>query len=262
MNSWSRTRKRIILAIVLAAVIVLIGVPFFFLFYEEPTCFDKKLNGDETGVDCGGSCQLLCSAESLPLIIKGDPRVLSIATSTFEVVALFENPNADAEIYRGEYLVKIFDSSSAIPIKILEGSTFIPKGETFAIFEGPFNLEAGVVPTRAVLEWQKEGLVWRKNTEVKPELLVKDAIVSRATSTPRLTAVVENLSLGSVSNIDLIALISDEEGNIFAASKTFVDTLAVGEESPVVFTWPRPFSSRVAGVLILTRIFPDPSFIR
>ena len=87
MNQWSRTRKRIVLVIVLFALSVLIGVPVFFLFYEKPTCFDKERNGDEAGVDCGGSCQLLCAAESLPLLLKGDPRIISVAPELFEVVA-------------------------------------------------------------------------------------------------------------------------------------------------------------------------------
>lgn len=262
MNSWSRTRKRIILSIVLFAVIVLIGIPLFFLFYNKPTCFDKKLNGDETGVDCGGSCQLLCSAESLPIIMKGDPRVLIVASSTYEVVALLDNPNQTAEILRARYTLKVFDSISPIPLKIIEGETFVPKGATFAIFAGPFTLEVGLVPTRGTLEWEKGSLIWQKNTEPVPEIIIKDKLVTGADSNPRLEATVENASLESVSNLDFVALISDEEGNIFAASKTFIDTLSVGEEAPIIFTWPRSFVRNATQIDIITRIFPDPSFIK
>src|SRR5258706_15176144 len=100
MNSWSRNRKRIIFGILALGVVVLVGLPIYFLFYRAPTCSDLKMNGDETGVDCGGSCQLLCSTQSLPLLMKGDPRVLMVATSTYEVVALVENANNSAEIYQ------------------------------------------------------------------------------------------------------------------------------------------------------------------
>src|SRR3970282_2599305 len=101
--------------------IVLIGVPMFFLFYRAPTCFDARQNGDEAGVDCGGSCQLLCGAESLPLLTKGDPRVLTLATSTYQVVALIGNANATAEIYRARYALKLYSASSSIPVKVIEG---------------------------------------------------------------------------------------------------------------------------------------------
>lgn len=262
MNQWSRNRKRIILSIIFFVLIVLIGAPIFFLFYRAPTCFDGKQNGDEAGIDCGGSCQLLCTASSLPLISKGDPRVLEVADGVFEIVALLENPNASGEIYRAQYLFKLYDALSVIPLKVIEGETFVPKGETFAIFEGPFNLEEGVTPTRATFEWKDESLVWQKNTLEVPELLVKDFILSRETTNPRLDANIENTSLENVSNIDLVVLISNETGSIFAASKTFIDTLPAGEKAPIVFTWPRPFGDKVLDVDIIIRILPDRSFIR
>ncbi len=83
MNDWSRMRKRLVLIILIVAIVVLIGVPLYFLFYKAPTCSDGLMNGDETGVDCGGSCQRLCTAESLPIVINGDPRVLTVAPNVF-----------------------------------------------------------------------------------------------------------------------------------------------------------------------------------
>jgi hypothetical protein len=262
MNSWSRNRKRIILAIVIFAVVVLVGIPFFFLFYKAPTCSDAVMNGDETGVDCGGSCQRICSAESLPLILKGDPQVLTIASSTYEVVAVLDNPNQSAEIYKAEYSIKLYGSESAIPVKVIEGSTFIPKGVSFAIFEGPFKLEAGLVAERATLEWNKTSLVWRKNPNPEPDIEIKDQALIQEDTVPRLEATVENKSLSSVENIDLIALITDAEGNIFAASKTYIDSLAPSTETPAVFSWPRPFKTKAVGIQIMKRIFPDRTFIR
>ncbi len=262
MNSWSRSRKRIILGIVLFIVVVLIGVPLYFLLYRAPTCFDGAVNGDETGIDCGGSCQLLCTAESLPLISRGDPRVLEVSPSVFEVVALVENPNASAEIRHARYTFKLYDSSSAIPVKVIGGETFVSKGSIFAVFEGPFTLEAGVMPTRAVLEWQKGNIVWEKNISPAPELLIKNQVLSKEDSNPRIDASVENRSPENVSNIDLIALVSDGEGNIFAASKTFIETLPGGAVEPVVFTWPRPFNATTTQIEIIVRIFPDRSFLR
>lgn len=240
----------------------MIGVPVFLLFYSAPTCSDGRLNGDETGVDCGGSCQRLCSVESLPLILKGDPRILTVATSTYEVVVLLENANADAEIRGAEYSIKLFGSSSLIPLKVIVGRTYIPQGATFAIFEGPFALEEGVAPIRATLEWQENTLVWEKRLERTAELVVQTPTLTRTEASPRLEVVVRNPSSESVSNIDLIALISDKDGNIFAASKTFIDRLEAGAESQAIFTWPRPFTSTAVEIKIIPRVFPDRSYIR
>lgn len=262
MNSWSRNRKRIILSIVISVLIVFVATPLFFLFYRAPTCSDLKQNGDETGLDCGGSCQLLCTSESLPLILKGDPRVLKVSNNTFEVVALVENPNASGEIYRAGYTLKLYDSKTTTPLKVIEGETYVPKGATFVIFEGPFTLGEEVVPTRATFGWKEETLLWQKNTLQTPELVVRNLSLSRENTNPRLNATIENNSFESVSNIDLVALLSNETGSIFAASKTFIDTLPMGGRAPVAFTWPQPFSDNVININIIIRIFPDKNFIR
>jgi hypothetical protein len=262
MNQWSIRRKRIILSFIVLILIVLIGVPVFFLLYRTPTCFDNKQNGDETGVDCGGSCQLLCTAESLPIISKGDPRILEIADNTFETVALMENPNVNADIYRAGYTFKLYDAVGIVPIKVIEGETYVPKGKTFVIFEGPFNLEDGVIPTRVVFEWKRESLVWRKNIIETPEIVVRDVNLSRENTSPRLSANIENISLENVSNVDLTALIYDETDNIFAVSKTFIDVLPMRGSTPVVFTWPGQFDKEVLSVNVIIRILPDGSFIK
>lgn len=241
MNEWSRRRKRVILLLLVFFLVVFVGAPAYFLFYRAPTCFDGRQNGNEAGVDCGGSCQLLCTTESLPLILRGDPRVLSIAPGVFEVVAVVENPNASADIYRARYILRLYDASRALPVKIIEGETYVPKGTTFAIFEGPFTLEDGAVPIRATLEWHGESLEWRRNANPIPELAVKGFSLSREITNPRLDAVVENMSLEEVFNIDLVSLIYEDSGNIIAASKTFIDRIAPGASAPAVFTWPRPF---------------------
>ncbi len=263
MNQWSRTRKRFVFSIILFAVIILIGVPLFFLFYKKPSCADNKQNGDETGIDCGGSCQLLCAAESLPLVLKGDPRILTVATSTYEVVAIIENPNSSAEILRAAYTFKLFGEDSPIlPVKVITGETYIPKASTIAIFEGPFTIDGGVVPKRIVMEWQKASLVWQKNTNPAPAIVVKDTQVTVEDNKPKLDVLIENPTLETVSNIDLVALIKNAQGNVFAASKTFIENIEGGQQTTGVFSWPAPFTEEISGVEVRVRIFPDRSYIK
>ncbi len=241
MNQWSIRRKRIVLSIVITALIIFIGVPVFLIFYRAPTCFDSKQNGDETGVDCGGSCQLLCRAESLPLISKSDPRVLKITDNTYEVVVLVENPNTNGEIYRAGYTFKLYDATDINPIKIINGETYVPKNSTFVIYEGPFLIEGGIVPTRVTFEWLSSSLNWKKNVPPQPKLAIKEIILSREETKPRINAEITNMSLESISNVELVATVSDEGNNILAASKTYIDILKKGETVPLVFTWPDQF---------------------
>lgn len=260
MNDWARSRKRIILSLLLSAVTLLIIVPSVLLFYRAPTCSDGKLNGDETGVDCGGSCQRLCTAESLPMVMKGDPRILKIASSTYEVITLIENPNAQAEISHAVYVYKIYAPGNPIPIKTINGQTYVPKGSDFAVFEGPFTLAQE--PGEVVLEWQKDSLDWRKAESETPELEVKSPMLTNEKLSPHLEANIENHSLESVSNIDLTALLSDSDGNTFAASKTFVDKIPAGGSAHIIFSWPKPFTSTTSNIQIIPRVFPDSSYLR
>lgn len=262
MNKWSRRRKRIITSLVFIGFILVVALPAYYLLYEPPTCFDKSQNKDETGIDCGGSCQLLCTSDSLPLIIHGDPQVLKVTGNSYEVVALFENPNANAEIYRAKYFIRLYSAQSIAPIKLIEGETFVPRGATFAIFEGPFNSSDGAIPIRATLEWQEASLEWKKTATVLPNLRVENSILTQEVANPRLEARIENTSLNTLSNIDVVALIYNDKGSIFAASKTFIDHLRAGEGAPAVFSWPESFVEEAVNIEIITRVLPDRSFIK
>ena len=240
MNQWAIQRKRIILAIVTFALVVLIGVPGFFLFYQAPTCNDLKQNGDETGVDCGGSCQLLCTAQSLPLIPKGDPRVFEFGPSIYGVAAVVENPNIAAEILHARYTLKLFEKSSPTPIRSIESETFVPNSGTFVVFEGPIDM-GGRRLDRATLEWHTGTFVWQKNTQIVKGVEARSIFLTREDTKPRVSALLVNDSLNHVSNIELTALVSGEDGNLIAASKTFVEKLSGGDSAPITFNWLAPF---------------------
>jgi hypothetical protein len=261
MNHWSSRRKRFIFLIVLFSLIILVGVPAGFLFYEPPTCFDGKKNSDEEGVDCGGSCQLLCPAQSLPLIPKGDPRVLEVLSGFYNVVAIVENPNATGMIERARYTLRFFESSSITPIKIVEGETVVSRSSTFAVFAGPFNF-GEVRPNRATLEWRPDTLIWVRDDSPKPALSIRNVELSKTETEPRVTASLVNNSLERINNVELVALISDEGGNIISATKTVVNSVGRGEPTPIIFTWPKPFGSPNVSVEIIFTVYPDKSYIR
>lgn len=260
MNNWSRNRKRIIFLIIFLTLLVLVVLPAVALFYKTPDCFDGKQNGTEVGIDCGGSCALICRDESLPIIMKGDARVFRVASSTYGVVAIFENPNIDAEVYSAEYSIKLFNSSSIVPLKVIEGRTFVPKSGTFSIFDGPFILSEA--PTKSLFEWKNGSLVWQKDIMPVPEVVISEKELTEEGGLPRLNMVISNLSLERVSHIELTALLSSEDGNIISASKTLVDVILPGQSVPAVITWPEPLLSEVASTDVLIRILPDIGFIR
>jgi hypothetical protein len=261
MNEWSKARRRNALLIALVFILVVVAFPIYYFTREVPTCFDNKQNGDETGVDCGGSCTLLCGAESLPIIMKGDPRLLKVASSTYELVAYATNPNPSSAVLKASYTFSLYEASSTLPVKTVTGFTYVPKGVDFAIFEGPFDL-GDKVPTRTTFSWDNTSLVWAKDNNPSPSLDITDASISHASTTPRVDATITNASLTAFQNIYLITLILNDSGTIMAASKTYVDALRPNETAPVVFTWPSAFKDVPASVKILPMVLPDSSYIK
>jgi len=241
MNEWSVKRKRVIFSLIFLTLIVLVGMPLFFLFYQAPSCFDGKQNGDETGIDCGGSCQLICTDQTLPLISKGDPRVLETRPGVYNVVALAENPNILAEILHARYTINLFEESSFIPVKTIESEVFVPSNGPFIVFEGPIDMGERH-PIRVTLEWHTDSFIWQRNTKTFKDIVARDAVLTREDIAPRVSAMLVNNSQDHVSNIELTVLVSGEDGNLIAASKTFVEDLPKGASSPVVFNWPAPFN--------------------
>lgn len=260
MATWSERRKRNILVLIIAVLIVLIGLPIFFFVYKSPTCSDGKQNGDESGIDCGGSCEKLCQPDNLPIILKGDPQVIKVASTTYAVVIEAENPNVTADILRAGYVFKIYQASSSVPLRILEGKIYIPQGETFAVFQGPIDFGENI-PTRATFDWKDETLIWNKAINKVPELEIRNKELVNLETEPKLLADIRNKTLVPVRNIELIAILSDENGNTVGVSRTFVDIVEKGEEVPIVFTWPAPFKSSPTTIEVLIKVLPDKSLL-
>ena len=68
--SWAMRRRFIYGGSVLLVLTLVLGALFWDFLYSAPTCTDGKKNGDEKGIDCGGSCQILCTTDALtPVVI-------------------------------------------------------------------------------------------------------------------------------------------------------------------------------------------------
>lgn len=241
MIEWATRRKLQYFGIIVAFFVIFFVIPFYIFIYEAPTCFDRIRNGNELGVDCGGSCRLLCSAEIGKPVSRWDPRVFKVSPGVYSAVAYLENPNVTGESLLAPYVFRLYDKQNIL-VAERSGTTFIPKGKTFAIFEG--NIVTGErIPTRATFDFTRD-LVWERNLLPEPELIVTNKALSKEETAPRVDATVKNNGLDRVINIELVAIISDATGNAIGASRTFIENLEKGESKQVVFTWPNPFETK------------------
>ena len=100
---------------------------------EVPSCTDKKQNGDEAGVDCGGSCSLACNFEVDEISVLWS-RVFQVVPGRYNAVAYLENHNQKSAISKIKYRFRFSDKDN-VYIGKREGETFIPPEGKFAVFE-------------------------------------------------------------------------------------------------------------------------------
>ena len=251
--NWASRRQFIILAIILGVIIIL-GLIFIGpRLKKESTCFDGRENGDETGVDCGGSCPTFCPLEVNDIVVHW-ARVFEVSSNLYNVIAYIENQNADGAVYEISYEFKLYDKDNVF-IALRRGKTFIEPNKSSAVFESRINV-GNRVPRRAVFSFLESPLWIRvdKGLQQSLPIFVQEKIVTGALSSPKLTATVVNDSLYDIPDLDVIAILYNEEGNAFAASTTLIDPLRKNTSEKIFFTWPRPFKEEVFKIEIIPRI--------
>ena len=237
-SGWSQRRKEIY---AWSTVFVLALFSFFIFYkfwYRAPLCTDGLQNGDETGVDCGGSCSLVCSAQALAPVITSDPRIFQIYPGVYSIVTFVENHNIDSSSYNIPYKFKVYDSSGAL-LTERDGVTSLIKNKTTAVFDGNVAIASGT-PTRVVFELSPN-ITWVKDLSPSPQISITNSPILNASTSPKIEATVENNSISTVKNIEVVAVVLDGKDNAVAASRTVVDSLAKNASQNIFFTWPKPF---------------------
>lgn len=236
--SWASRRRTTYITIFALIVLGVLVALFFYIFYDAPSCADGVQNGDEEGVDCGGACERICGFQSQAPIVQWG-RVFEVFPETYAAVALIENPNVNAVAYDVPYTFTLRDETGLL-VQEVHDTIDIPSETEFVVFESVIRTGARA-PTTAFFEFDAEP-VWIREIEAPPQLRVRDTVLTNASTTPRLTAVVANPSLEQLLDVDVYAIIFDPDGNTVAASRTLIDELEPNGEAPVVFTWPEPLA--------------------
>ncbi|MDP3996328.1 MAG: hypothetical protein Q8P86_01375 [bacterium] len=235
--SWSSKRQLKILSALTALVLFLVALPAFFVLYEEPTCSDGNKNQGEQGVDCGGPCPVLCEAEALSPVVHWQ-RAFKVQDGVYNAVAYVENPNLNSGAYDVPYIFKLYDSENILVQEKRGRADILPRKIT-GIFESGL-LTGKRVPARATFEFSGNFL-WVKEEPEDLDVRVVSRILKNEETAPRIDAVVENLSLEEVVNVEIVVIVYNTEGNAMASSKTIVDKIPKEGQATITFTWPAPF---------------------
>lgn len=234
---------------IILGIILIISFTFYLVYKPKPTCFDKKMNQAELGVDCGGPCAKACLNELVPLTIWWT-RVFPTTKGLYDVAVLVENQNSRFGVQKIDYTLRIYDKFNVL-IAEKSGETFFNPREKFVIYEPNIDTKEQVAEKAFLYFAEKAN--WQKIKVVTPTLSIGPKNYSDNPQ-PRLQSSVTNNSLDTLRGTKFVAILSDKEGNALAASQTLIDNLLGNESKELNFTWPNSLATEPAIIDIYPKL--------
>src|SRR3989344_2833707 len=130
--SWAGRRQLLYAGVVLLIVLAVSGYIAYSVLSTPPLCFDGKQNGEEKGIDCGGTFSKLCANQALaPVVLWA--RAFETAPGTYAAAAYVENNNVGAGATSVAYAFRLYDEDNLLIIE-KGGVTDIPPQEIVPVF--------------------------------------------------------------------------------------------------------------------------------
>lgn len=244
--SWAAGRRFLIASIVLGVIALIVGAVLFSLLYKAPSCSDKTMNGQETGIDCGGVCTYLCTAD-VPSPVVTFARDLRLPNGRTDVIAYLENPNPTYAAKKVGIMVELYATDRSL-ISEKQGVIDLPPKSAGPVPVYIPNFFSGTEEVATVfVDVDEATLLWYR-VPADPRLLpeIENPTLENEQTAPRVRATVRNQNAVALRNVTLVATVFDAEHNAIAASRTVVAELPAGGRTEAVFTWTTPFSSDAA----------------
>lgn len=211
---------------------------------QAPSCMDNKQNGNETGIDCGGSCSTFCTSQADPISILWT-RSFQVVLGRYNAVAYLENHNKNAVINKINYRFTFRDANH-IYIGKRDGTTYIPPAGKFAIFEPAIDIGNSIPIYTEFAFTEPQNWIQVSQDKINQfQVLVSSINLLDETTAPKISALIKNNSLFAIPEINVVVILYDNLGNAISASRTYLSTLLGGESRSINFTWPEPFKGKV-----------------
>ncbi len=247
--TWAQKHRFFYIGGALVVFLLVVVLPTVLHFNKPPTCFDKKQNQNELGVDCGGVCSLLCTNQYVPLNVLWS-RFSKINDGVYNTLAYIENSNLSAGTKDLRYVFKLYGSDGFL-LSERYGKVTVPPNKILAIFE-PDLTTGKYAPQRVDFSFINNPS-WFKQGSEEANITTNQIVLSREDSSPRLSAVITNKTVNPIKNIEAVGIVYNAAGNTLAFSRTVVDVLGDKESKTINFNWPTPFTETVARSEIILR---------
>jgi hypothetical protein len=233
-------------------IVAFLAILSFTVLYQAPSCSDSVQNQSEAGIDCGGPCAYLCTAQVRPPTVLFT-KALSRGDGRTDVIASVENVNMTAAAKNVPYTIALYGADQVL-VQEVKGTVDLPPASTVPIFVSGIT-SGSQNAIRAFLTIDSSAPKWftlASDTRIVP--VVVNAALSGSIALPRIDAVLMNSSVIPLSDVSVVILVHNDQGDVLAASRTVVPTIPAQGQATATFTWNSAFASlpaRIEGIPII-----------
>jgi hypothetical protein len=215
----SRFLKQFIYGTLFLAVIgVIVYGVYFLALRPTPSCFDNRQNGDETGIDCGGSC-ISCEIKNLQ-ILNISATSLFGTDRVFSASAEVSNPNHNFGAKSFDYEVNFYDTAGNPLVAPIKNKSFVYAGESKRIVEAGVRITTGI-PRSAEIKIVTSSITWERAEEFfEPPHELGNLSAAAEGSQLVVSGNFTNLNNYIISRVIVTAFAIDSSGNRVGASRT------------------------------------------
>lgn len=243
--SWAARRRFLILFGIGAITVAFVVVVLIATFTEAPSCGDGARNQGEEGVDCGGPCPYLCTAQLQPPTVLFT-RALSNGADRTDIIALVENKNPSAAAKDVPYDVQV--STGKFILKEVSGTLDLPPGATVPVFiPGIFSgKQKAATAFLTIAQSSPRWFSMSADARVVPR--VSDTRQTGSADSPRIEATLTNPDAVALANVRAVVIVRNAQSDVIAASETVVPGLRPFGSATAVFTWNNAFPDEPASI--------------
>lgn len=233
--------------------LVVTGMGFLIIvkLLPEPTCFDKKKNQDEFGVDCGGPCGP-CELKNPKPIITFWARAVPVREQVYDAAALIQNPNEVLSSTNVTYEFLASDELGSIAKRA--GTTFLLAQERTTIIEP--NIKLARDPTK--IEFRITATDWEVRKDAHPNIFAERRDYKTIEENGKKQSVVDAIIFNSTPfhyrAVAVQFIVLDPDGNLVGINKIILEDMRAGSRRPVRSIWPGELPGIPATIQVETRV--------
>ncbi len=237
--SWRLQRQMLIFTVYALIIILPISYIVSSLLSKSASCFDGKMNADETGIDCGGACSLRCDGTYKSLKVNFT-RALKVNENKYDIFALVENFNPNISFPKVPYNASVYNSEGILLLSASGTLSVNPSSQAVVYIP---NVEIKQEPKIVDFQMSKHNAILQIDSN--PNRINVSTWTSQKGVGDTLQVIGElvNPFTASANNVSIYALLYDDTRTVYAVGKTKIKTLKGREKTAIAYTWgniPKP----------------------